>query len=382
LISGWSGHGAAGAYGVDVLTLADVTPSLLAALGVPGERATLPVEPARSACLLLVDGLGEHQLREHTADAPFLSSLAGDVLEVGFPATTATSIASLGTGLPAGEHGITGCAFATEGQALHALTWCSAEGTDLRETVLPEEVQPHETVLQRAAAAGLDVRVVAPAAQQRSGLTRAALRGGDFRSIHALGDLAAGVLAAPGFCYAYHGDLDLVGHVYGPGSLPWRLQLRLVDTLVAMIAEQLPPGALLAVVADHGMVSLTDAVDADADERLTDGVRLITGEARARHVHAVPGAAADVLATWREVLGNRADVRSRAEAVAAGWFGPVVADAVLGRIGDVVAAARGGAGVVRRVAEPRESQLVGHHGARDDAERLVPFLLVRGEEHG
>ncbi len=358
-------------------TLADVTPSLLAALGVPGERATLPIGEARSACLLLVDGLGEHLLREHVTDAPFLSSLAGDVLEVGFPATTATSLASLGTGRAVGEHGITGYAFEAEGEALNALTWCSAGGTDLRETVVPERVQPHDTALQRAAAAGLDVRVVAPAAQQQSGLTRAALRGGDFLGTHALGDLAAGVLSAPGFCYAYHGDLDLVGHLYGPGSRPWRLQLRLVDTLVAMIAEQLPPGALLAVAADHGMVSLTDAVDADADERLTDGVRLLTGDVRARHVHASPGAAADVLATWREVLGDRADVRSRAEAVAAGWFGPVVADAVLGRIGDVVAAARGGAGVVRSVAEPRESRMVGHHGSLDDAERLVPFLLVQ-----
>jgi hypothetical protein len=160
--------------------------------------------------------------------------------------------------------------------------------------------------------------------------------------------------------------------------LPWRLQLQLVDRLVAMIAERLPAGALLVVVADHGMVELTDPVDADADERLRAGVGVIAGDVRARHVHAAPGAAADVLATWREVLGPRAQVLARADAVAAGWFGPIVADGVRERIGDVVVAAQGGAGVLRRIAEPRESAMVGHHGSLTDAEQLVPFLLVTG----
>jgi hypothetical protein len=95
-------------------------------------------------------------------------------------------------------------------------------------------------------------------------------------------------------------------------------------------------------------------------------------------VHAAPGAAADVLATWREVLGPRAQVLAREEAVAAGWFGPTVADRVRERIGDVVVAARHGTGVLRRVAEPRESAMVGHHGSLTDAEQLVPFLLVTG----
>ena len=373
--------------------LHEVLPALLAALGVPAQldasrERTVPgvrgVPEARSACLLLVDGLGWQLLRDHVADAPFLAALAEgtEPLSVGFPATTATSITSLGTGRASGEHGVTGHTFlAPSGAVLNALTWCSQPGVDLRESAVPERVQPHDTALQRAAAAGLDVRVVAPPLQQDSGLSRAALRGGEFHPAHALGDLAAGVLSGVtgrGLCYAYHGDLDLVGHLHGPGSLPWRLQLQLVDRLVAVIAERLPAGALLAVVADHGMVELTDPVDADADERLSAGVMVLAGDVRARHVHAVPGAAADVLATWQEALGPRAQVLAREEAVAAGWFGPRVADGVRERIGDVVVAARGGAGVLRRVAEPRESAMVGHHGALTDAEQLVPFLLVTG----
>lgn len=364
-------------------SLGEVVPSILTALGVPGYANLLDVPPARAACLLLIDGLGAELLATHAVDAPFLASLATgtEPLTAGFPATTATSIASLGTGLPAGQHGLTGYTFAVPGAGvLNALTWCShadGEPVDLRERAVPEQLQPHDTALARAAAAGLDVQVVAPPAQHESGLSRAALRGGSFRAVHALGDLAAAVLATTGFCYAYHGDLDHVGHLYGPGSLPWRLQLSHVDRLVAAIAERLPGGTLLAVVADHGMVTVTDPVDADAEPALSGGVRVLAGDPRARHVHAVPGAAPDVQAAWSEVLGSRAWVVSREEAVTAGWFGPV-ASPVAERIGDVVVAARGGTGVLRRVAEPRESALVGHHGSLTAAEQLVPFLLAGG----
>ena len=39
-------------------SLADLLPSLLAALDVPGVRNPLGVEPLRRVCLLVVDGLG------------------------------------------------------------------------------------------------------------------------------------------------------------------------------------------------------------------------------------------------------------------------------------------------------------------------------------
>lgn len=364
-------------------SLPDVLPSLLTALGAPGFAGPLAMPSARSACLLLLDGLGWELLAEHAADAPFLAGLAlgAEPLDAGFPATTATSITSVCTGLSPGEHGIVGYSFAVP-ELLNALSWRSPEGVDLRVAAEPEQVQPNPTVFERAAVAGVGVRVLLPAVHRRSGLTRAALRGAEYVGVHGLGDLTAGVLDALGearsLCYAYFADLDLMGHRYGPGSTPWRWQLGFVDRLVEVIAQRLPRGALLAVVADHGMVALADPVDADTDLRLRCGVRLIGGDVRARHVYAEPGAAGDVLAGWREVLGPRAWVAGRAEAVAAGWFGPMVAPAVLDRIGDVVVAARDRHGVVLSAAEPRETAMVGHHGSLTPADQLVPLLLTHG----
>ena len=98
------------------------------------------------------------------------------------------------------------------------------------------------------------------------------------------------------------------------------------------------------------------------------------GDGRARHVYAKSGAAADVLATWRSVLGDAGWVVPGEQAIAEGWFGPLgphVAD----RIGDVVVAARGSAAVTRTVAEPMISKLPGQHGSLSAEEQLIPLLL-------
>lgn len=344
------------------------------------------LEPARAVGLLLIDGLGAELLATHAADAPFLASLpdAGP-LTVGFPSSTAISLASLGTGLPPGGHGLLGTSLRMSDEVvMDTLRWTehgSHGKVDLREAFPPESVQPASTVFEQAVAAGYEVTVVSAPKFEGSGLTRAVLRGGAYQGAMAFGDLAAGVLTAltsPGrrLVYGYHADLDAMGHVYGPGSLQWRLQLAQVDRLVEAIATRLPPDALLAVTGDHGMVTMTHTVDADTHPDLRAGVRALSGEPRARHAHAEPGAAQDVLATWQEVLGDAAWTVSREQAIDEGWFGPVdtgFAD----RIGDVVAAARGESGVIRSKAEAFLSNLVGQHGSLTSAEQLVPLLVAR-----
>lgn len=163
----------------------------------------------------------------------------------------------------------------------------------------------------------------------------------------------------------------------------WRGQLMYVDRLVQRLAEQLPPRTALYVTADHGMVDVPfdedSRIDYDEDWELGAGVALLGGEGRARHAYAVPGAAADVLTVWREVLGDRFWIASREEALELGWFGaPGECDErVLGRIGDVVAAAQADVAITASRNEPNESALVGMHGSMTPAEQLVPLLEVR-----
>jgi hypothetical protein len=370
----------------DLPHLADVVPSVLAAMGVAGFDGPIPLPDGVSgACVLLVDGLGAELLDTYAEDAPVLAGLRGRTLQVGFPSTTVAGLAAIGTGCRSGEHGMVGLSFRLPGaDVVNALGWrLHPTGRDLREKVPPEQVQPMPTTFERAAATGIAVSVISGAQFTGSGLTRAVLRGGRYVGVHALGDLAACVRSAVidgGFCYGYHSELDLLGHIYGPGSPAWRMQLRQVDRLVESIVEGLPRGGLLAVVADHGMVSIdpSEIVDIDACEPLLDGVHAIGGEPRARHVYVADGAADAVLAAWRETLAQRAWVVSRDEAIAAGWFGDRVGDDARFRIGDVVAAARGTAGIMRRTSEPLLSALIGQHGSLTDAEQRVPLLLAYG----
>jgi hypothetical protein len=366
--------------------LSDVVPAVLTAMGATGfeSRIILPDNLA-GACVLLIDGLGAELLDAHTHDAPVLAGLRGQTLSVGFPSTTAAGLAAVGTGRRSGEHGMVGYTFRLPGAGVvNALSWRPHPwGEDLRDTVEPEQVQPIPTTFERAASSGIAVSVVSGAKFTGSGLTRAVLRGGRYVGVHAIGDLASRVrtaVAGGGFCYGYHADLDMLGHLYGPGSEAWRMELRQVDRLVGSVVEGLPPGGLLAVVADHGMVAVTpsDTVDVDDHPPLLDGVQAVGGEPRARHVYVEDGATDDVLAAWRAALGDRAWVVPREEAIAAGWFGARVADGVRPRIGDVVAAARGSAAMVRRTVEPIESALVGHHGSLTTAEQRVPLLLAYG----
>src|SRR5690242_13500865 len=106
-------------------SLAELTPSLLSALGVPGSANPLALAPVSRAVLFMVDGLGEEQLRAHAGIAPFMHQRRGEPLTTGFPATTAASLGSIGTGLAPGEHGLIGYTFGLEGheRALNVLTW-------------------------------------------------------------------------------------------------------------------------------------------------------------------------------------------------------------------------------------------------------------------
>ena len=367
-------------------SLADVMPSVLAALGV-GEDNRLGLAETARAVVILVDGMGLVGVRARADAAPFLSTMSCTELTAGFPSTTVTSLASLSTGVAAGEHGMTGYSSYVEeiGEPVNWLSWRQVSGRDdLRERLEPESIQPHETVWQQAADAGVSVTIASSRDFEGTGLTRAVFRGGTFRGVTTSGDMLA--LAADAadrghrsLVYTYAAELDFIGHVRGPGSDSWAAQLSLIDRQIELLVQRLPAGTTVYVTADHGMAEVPpeETVDADEDNSpLRDGVIAIAGEPRMRHVHARAGAAADVLRTWQNVLGERAWVMSGDDAAKSGLFGPVVTADARSRIGDVVAISRGGLGIVQRRRESRLSSLPGHHGALTDVELLVPLFSL------
>jgi type I phosphodiesterase/nucleotide pyrophosphatase len=365
--------------------LADVLPSVTAALGMPVRGpARLPLPVARSAVVVLVDGLGEELLVARGGHAPFLRSIRaglGEALAVdcGFPSTTATSMGTFGTARRAGSHGLVGMnVLAPELDLVFSeLAW------DPR--VDPVRWQPGSTVFEDVRAAGLPVVMIAPHYFDGSGLTRAALRGATFvaaQSLEQRVDAALAALAAHDcvLVYLYWGEVDKVGHVHGCASWEWGQEVERVDGELARLVRSAHRDVLVTVTADHGMVDvpLTARVDLVDEPELTRGVRHVGGEARALHLYCEEGRAEEVAATWRARLGSEVEVVARGEAIGRGWFGPV-AEHVQPRIGDLLVIPTGPTAIVdSATARPELLRLVGQHGARTPEETLVPVVAVLG----
>lgn len=373
---------AAPAYGRS--TVAEVFTSSAAALGVPGFSNTLELPPARKVCVVLVDGLGAALLRQRSGHAPFLRQFLDSSRKLGsvFPSTTAAAIASLGTGLPPGEHGLVGYDVLDpdQGRIVNMLGgWDSA--------VRPEHWQPHPTVFERVTEQ-VPVTSVGLARFDGSGLTRAALRGGAYMAGSTPEARVQAVCQAltasdQALVYLYLNELDKTGHRAGCASPDWGDRLEDLDRTMRALTAKLPPHTLLLLTADHGMVDVVQSqqIDLSADAALIDGVAHTGGEPRMVHLYTEPDLSEAgmerLLESWRTAHGSRAWILTRAEAIAAGYFGSV-APGVVPRIGNILVAAREPVAFYDTRRVPASAlQIIGQHGSMTRAEREVPLLTLK-----
>lgn len=368
--------------------ITQILPSAFALLGAAEFEDSLGLAarlgPVRRVAVLLVDGLGHELLPRAAATAPLLADVVagrtGTALELActLPSTTPTSLVSLATGAAPGEHGILGFTINlpdTDRVLVHIL-W--------RDDPAPGSWQPVPTVYERAR--GIASSVVLPSAFRGSGLTAATYRGASFVGIGSDDELVDAMLASlragPGLVFGYTARVDTAAHVHGIASPQWAEAARWTGRQLERLVAGLPSDAGLLVTADHGGLDVppSSRLDLAADARLSAGLRVVAGEPRFRHLHTVAGAGGDVHAAWTEVLGNRASVYSRADAVAAGLFGPVRPEH-LARIGDVVVVCRDDTVVLATGHEPDSvAELIGFHGSTTSAETAIPLLCLQAAQ--
>lgn len=372
-------------------SIAEVLTSAAASVGVPGFENRLKLPAAKRICVVLADGLGRNLLKQKSAHTPFLRAVMqsgqGQVpvsLDSAFPSTTAASLASFGTGLAAGQHGMVGYDVLDPDQdrVVNMLGGWDA-GVD------PEQWQPFPTVFQRAAE-HVEVTTVSLPQFSDSAMTRAALRGGQYATAttaHARTAAAAEAMAGAGrsLMYFYVNELDKAGHRHGCQSPQWEHQLEELDATVKRLSSTLPAGTTIVLTADHGMLDVPESqrIDYSADPALVAGVRHTAGEPRMVHLYLEePESDAGrlrLLEAWRTRFGDRIWAFTREEAIAAGLFGEVRAE-VVPRIGDVMIAARDALAFydTRRV-RPTALEVVGQHGSLTKAEREVPLLCFQAD---
>lgn len=357
-------------------SIAGVAPQLLEA--VRGSSGAVPA--VRSAVLVVVDGLGAIPLRAHAGHARTLANAMSKKDAIGsvFPTTTAAALTSILTGAAPGIHGMVGYRVRDPRRdvLVNQLTDWEQAGVD------PLTWQPAPTLFEQAIAGGNPAFAVGIPAYSTSGLTRATLRGAEYRAAKSPRDRVELALALAdahdgALVYCYLPEVDKAGHKHGIDSAEWVAALEDVD---AALSPRVPDGVGVLVTADHGMVDVPAhrqlVIDAAGGWR--DGVRHIGGEPRMLHVYlesdaALPG----VLTRWRRDLEGFADVVSRAEAIDAGMFGPVVTDAARERIGDVLAIARANRALYDGDAEDQRGRgMIGQHGALTPEEWRVPYIRL------
>lgn len=358
--------------------LSEITPSIFSSLGLASSENILGIDqsPHGREVLFLVDGLGADTIEKYKELIPTLHTFThlGKV-QTSFPSTTATSLATLTTGKLPGAHGMLGYTVRVPrsgGRILNSLKW--------DERVDPVMWQSVPTLFERASAEGINVSHVAAKRYENTGFTQAVFRGATYRGANVAPDLIErtkeSLKKEPSFVYLYINELDSAGHSDGVGSEKWLAALTYVDAMAKSLVTQLPKGTRVWLTADHGMINVGRKVILGEDNNLLEGVELIAGEPRARHLYLADdsqGAREDLAGRWREYLGADAIVHTREEIVANALFGDLSEDAT-DRMGDVIAIAQNEAVLIDPERVTLEGAMVGHHGAQTDAEQFVPLM--------
>ncbi|MET3452363.1 nucleotide pyrophosphatase/phosphodiesterase family protein [Curtobacterium sp. 1544] len=364
--------------------LADVFPSCLVALGAAddawlrttGLEARITLRPARSAIVVLVDGLGAGALAARAGHARWLAA-GKRKLRSGFPTTTAAALSTLTTGRPPGEHGVVGYSGwnPDTGQVMNLLSGWDSE--------VPADWFLARTLFSEAPTLGVDPVVVGPARYRSSGMTANVLGGARYVPADSIPQRVDAALAetASGrsLVYLYVPELDSIGHKNGWQSDRWTAALELLDGELARLDARAGSDVGIVVTADHGVLDVPDHANIAIDPLLLTDVIGVAGDPRCRQLTVAPGTdVRSLVGAFRARYGKKAYVASRDEAIAAGWFG-TVSDAVVERIGDVIVVARGSWAFnddrgLRDGEVPK--RMIGQHGAMTDEETMVPLRLA------
>jgi hypothetical protein len=363
--------------------LSQITPSIFSALGLSTAQDLLSVGPSPFGreLLFLIDGFGADVINNYSDAMPTISRLTKfGTVKTSFPSTTATSLATLTTGTLPGTHGMLGYTVQVPrsgGRILNALKW--------DERVDPVNWQPVPTLFERAVAENINVTHVAAKRYENTGFTRAVFRGAKYKGANVSADLIAETRSAlketPSFVYLYVNDLDAAGHSDGVGSEKWLAALSMIDQMFANLMKELPQGVRIWLTSDHGMINVDEKIVIGQDNPLLNGVAVIGGEPRARHIYLnseldSPGARLEVAATWQEFLGNRATVLTRENAITQNLFGAQISADAIDRMGDVIAIAQNTVVLLDPARSEKEGAMVGHHGGDSEIESQVGLLTT------
>ena len=339
---------------------------------------SLKFEKSRGYIVLVVDGLGSHNLEAHLGHAPNIGRYwraQRSTIRCEFPSTTVVSLTGLTTGLRSARHGLIGYNVpSADRERLHnLLSGWEVDGNE------PASYKTYPTLSESYA-----ISVVSPSIYRNTGFTSLTLPSGYFHGVDEIADRfrAAAEIAERdgGVVYLYVPELDQVGHRLGAGSPEWLSVLEEIDGAVRQLLHLKRSIALL--TADHGMVNvgIEDQIHLETLESLNSVDFIAGGDTRSSLIY--------LRSESKESEKQRADLRQKLgeelnglvwcaswqDLENAGW---VATGLQIEKQPDLVLLASASVTLYdRRTCKPRSLLMKGHHGSITDAETQVPLIRL------
>jgi len=362
--------------------------------------------------LLFVDAFGWRFFEKYKDSYPVLQKLLTDgvvsKLTSQFPSTTTAHVTTMNTGLPVGQHGLYEWNYyePTLDAVIQPLFFSYA-GDKERETLLKTNANasllfPSETIHATLAKHEIPSLVYVPEEFGESPYSTVVMNGSvtkPYRTVsEGFTNLTSHVLQSKkGFFYFYYGEIDKMGHKYGPESPQFEAEVNsFLHALEQFVINELEGAAndtLLLMTADHGQVYANpeDAIYLNLEypeiipflQTTAEGKPIVpVGSGRDFFLHVIPEHLRTVKGILSKKLQGKAEVYETSDLISQGFFGPLpVSNLFLSRVGNVVVLPYAG-NLVWWFEEGRFKQKhFGHHGGSTPEEmETILYAYVGGNK--
>ena len=320
--------------------------------------------------VLLIDAMGSKILERHLPEDSFLRSHMIREMTTVYPSTTAAATTIFSTGLAPVSSGWMGwMEYFKEVDDYRILFWNGSYYSHARHTdsAVQNALVLQGTLQKSFEAAGSSMRVINPKF--------------DPEGVHSMEEMKDRILEYANtlhntFTYAYWDEFDALMHEVGTEDPKTKKELCHIDDVVRDLAEQLPEGNLLFVIADHGQINTVTEDILTAHPDLAETLeRRAALEARTVVLYVKPERRNDFEELFKTYYGDSFELYTSEEfaKIFMGEFPhhPRVKDL----LGDYVAVAKGRKSLVTGA----DRVMVGDHAGLTEDEMMIPLIVYRKE---
>ena len=361
----------------------------------------------KTVIFFFIDGFG-WRFYEEFKEHPFFVELAkrGSVEKITsqFPSTTAAHVTTWHTGMPVGESGVFEWTYfepkldALFSPLLYSFGGTSERGTAESSGIPPAELYPAKNIYPALSALGVDAHIFQHRAFTPSPYSDIIMDGAKVHGYQTLPEAMINLRILlneprkPRYIGFYFGDVDSIMHKYGPVSPHARAEIEsMLDTLLKQFLLPLkkhPRGeTLFLLTADHGHVEVDPetTVFLNRDPAFSGIEKFLKRNQAGKTI--VPAGSArdfflyikdDFLDEAQQFLQSRligkADVVKTEDLIKAGYFGEIISETFLSRVGNLVILSYRYESVWWYVKDEFEMNFYGHHGGLTPQEMEIPLI--------